>query len=71
MINSFRKLRDKMSLNSQIRSQKKADIMLKELQLRTCNKHSDCDMADEEAKADGKWRAEHCHDECCEDCFGQ
>jgi hypothetical protein len=52
---------------------------------RTCNRHSDCDKADRDVKEryeeDRKkpWQqqnprlmphAEHCHDECCEDCFG-
>lgn len=34
---------------------------------RTCNRHTDCDAAD--VKAGG--HANHCHDDCCEDCFGQ
>jgi hypothetical protein len=37
--------------------------------VRTCNRHIDCDIADEEAAKRGK-RTDHCHDECCEDCFG-
>lgn len=38
---------------------------------RACNRHFDCDEADERARARG-WSsgADHCHDECCEDCFG-
>lgn len=36
----------------------------------TCNKHGDCEAADREAEAAGKWRAAHCHDETCEDCLG-
>lgn len=37
----------------------------------TCNKHIDCDAADIAAKARGEDRgAVHCHDDCCEDCFG-
>ncbi len=64
---------------------------------RTCNRHTDCDLADAKAKAarqaaidkaaaDPKWPtylpfwraadnmhewADHCHDDCCEDCFGK
>jgi hypothetical protein len=53
--------------------------------MRSCNRHDDCDAADAKAKArfdeDRKkpYReqrenlcpyAEHCHDDCCEDCFG-
>lgn len=38
--------------------------------VRTCNRHDDCDTADAKAKADGRPRPDHCHDECCEDCFG-
>lgn len=37
---------------------------------RNCNMHLDCDAADDRAKAKGFIRADHCHDECCEDCFG-
>lgn len=46
---------------------------------RSCNRHWDCDAADEKARTDGSknyWgdpvyrTASHCHDECCEDCFG-
>jgi hypothetical protein len=37
----------------------------------SCNRHSDCRAADEAAKAKGAtFGASHCHDECCEDCFG-
>lgn len=39
--------------------------------LRTCNMHNDCDAADERAKAAGRRRLDHCHDEDCEDCFGK
>jgi hypothetical protein len=41
-----------------------------------CNRHRDCEAADEAARARGKRNrygslgAEHCHDEDCEDCFG-
>ncbi len=38
---------------------------------RTCNRHYDCDYADMKAKARGSYYgADHCHDDCCEDCFG-
>ncbi len=40
-------------------------------QVRSCNRHIDCDKADAEAKANGRYYADHCHDDCCEDCFGQ
>jgi hypothetical protein len=37
----------------------------------SCNKHTDCDAADARARAQGEERgAVHCHDDCCEDCFG-
>lgn len=36
----------------------------------SCNRHNDCNKADTEAKARGAFGASHCHDECCEDCFG-
>ena len=35
--------------------------------LKTCNRHLDCDAADTLAGG----RAQHCYDDCCEDCFGQ
>lgn len=37
---------------------------------RTCNRHDDCDAADARAASKGK-RTDHCHDDCCEECFGQ
>jgi hypothetical protein len=37
---------------------------------RECNRHDDCDAADVKAREAGGLNAEHCHDECCEDCFG-
>lgn len=37
---------------------------------RTCNRHNDCDAADVKARAAGHTNASHCHDDCCEDCFG-
>jgi len=37
---------------------------------RTCNRHVDCDAADARAKAAGQHWADHCNDDCCEDCFG-
>lgn len=36
----------------------------------SCNRHDDCDAADAKAQAAGRLGAEHCHDDCCEDCFG-
>ena len=36
----------------------------------TCNRHSDCDAADEKARAKGALNADHCHDDCCSECFG-
>lgn len=36
----------------------------------TCNRHNDCAAADARARAAGRSSAEHCHDECCEECFG-
>ena len=40
--------------------------------IKTCNRHNDCDKADEAAKLAG-WRDRpvHCHDEDCEDCIGK
>ncbi len=39
--------------------------------IKTCNSHANCDAADEKVKAEGKYlRADHCYDDCCEDCFG-
>ena len=39
---------------------------------RTCNRHRDCDEADTVARAQGRPQgAAHCHDDTCEDCFGQ
>lgn len=42
--------------------------------IRSCNRHFNCDKADEEYRAkNGKdpWYTFHCHDEDCEDCFGK
>lgn len=37
----------------------------------SCNRHANCAKADEEARLRGRtFGAEHCHDECCEECFG-
>lgn len=38
---------------------------------RSCNLHRDCDKADETARARGRDRADHCHDDECEGCFGK
>lgn len=45
------------------------DQQLKEAK-RECNRHFDCDDADRKARARGALRADHCHDDCCEECFG-
>lgn len=38
---------------------------------RKCNRHADCDAADVESRARGReLGADHCHDEGCEECFG-
>ncbi len=58
---------------------------------RTCNRHADCDIAEDQWKARALERAQqyaaefpnsgpvrpdflpagfHCHDECCDECFG-
>jgi hypothetical protein len=39
-------------------------------QKRSCNLHYDCDIADEKANRVGGISAQHCHDECCDECFG-
>lgn len=36
----------------------------------SCNRHDDCAEADKKARARGLACAEHCRDDCCEDCFG-
>lgn len=36
----------------------------------TCNRHLDCEAANEKARQAGRFAADHCHDDCCEDCFG-
>lgn len=38
--------------------------------MKSCNRHNDCEAADEEARYKGYLYAEHCHDDCCEECFG-
>lgn len=38
--------------------------------IRSCNRHLDCDAADRAAQERGASRASHCHDDCCEECFG-
>lgn len=37
---------------------------------RSCNFHYDCDAADAAVREMRGGVAEHCHDECCEECFG-
>lgn len=46
---------------------------LLEPKIRSCNRHSDCDAA--VVRFREKWGKDpgfgfHCHDECCEECFG-
>ena len=36
----------------------------------SCNRHDDCRAADAKARERGAFAASHCHDDCCEDCFG-
>jgi len=35
-----------------------------------CNRHDDCCLADQKARESGLISANHCHDDCCEDCYG-
>lgn len=35
-----------------------------------CNKHTDCQLADQEAESTGKLKPYHCHSDDCEECFG-
>ena len=45
----------------------------KDPKIRSCNRHSNCEKAEKKyEKEEGKppWINFHCHDECCEDCFG-
>ena len=39
-------------------------------EVKTCNKHDDCDAADERARGRGSKQAVHCWSEDCEECFG-
>lgn len=36
----------------------------------SCNMHDDCEQANQRAREKGRLGADHCHDDCCEDCFG-
>lgn len=36
----------------------------------SCNRHADCEAVNRAADAAGKRRPDHCHDDCCEECFG-
>lgn len=38
--------------------------------VRSCNRHNNCDAADADAVARGKLGASHCHDDGCDECFG-
>ena len=43
------------------------------LEKKSCNRHADCQEADENYRKAHKQvfgGADHCHDECCSDCFG-
>ena len=58
-------------------SKVEVDLSVRENQLpspaisNSCNRHSDCKAADEKAKETGaRFGASHCHDDTCEDCFG-
>jgi hypothetical protein len=37
---------------------------------RSCNRHVDCDEADQDTLLGHGRLADHCHDEYCEDCYG-
>lgn len=37
---------------------------------RSCNRHKDCDEADRDTLLGHGRRADHCHEETCEDCYG-
>ena len=50
--------------------QEEEEEEIKNTQNKGCNFHIDCQQANEIAKSKGKLWAEHCSDECCEDCFG-
>ncbi len=40
--------------------------------VRSCNRHADCDEAEIKRQGHiGYIPNFHCHDDCCEDCFGQ
>lgn len=48
-----------------------------EKKIRSCNRHENCEEAEkkwlEEHPYQKKWQIPlsfHCHDDCCEDCFG-
>lgn len=52
--------------------------MSEEKKIRSCNRHSDCDKAEEELlkRNPGKTKKDifygfHCYDDECPDCFGQ
>lgn len=44
-------------------------------EIKSCNRHEDCDKAEKEwleRHPCARWTPVdfHCHDECCEECFG-
>lgn len=53
-----------------------AEVDLRIKEVRTCNRHSDCEKAEDEVmQRRGIERSQisytfHCHDDECEDCFG-
>ncbi len=67
-----------MALHEQIKEQLEIVTQLARLQEKeptassnSCNLHVDCAAADLLAKQTGqRLYADHCHDDCCEDCFG-
>jgi len=41
------------------------------VQVKSCNRHSDCVAADQNSQALIGKDVYHCHDDTCEDCFGR
>jgi hypothetical protein len=37
---------------------------------KSCNRHADCHEANRLAREAGRPMPDHCHDDCCEECFG-
>jgi hypothetical protein len=55
---------------SRIAAAEGAGLVVPAAPKRTCNRHDDCDAANGQAMAVANRRAYHCHNDCCEDCFG-